>query len=113
MHELSIATNIVEIALEYAKKNNAEEVREIEIEVGELSGVVIQALEFAMDSATKNTIIENAKIILNKVKGYAKCLNCQNEFSATSLYEECPKCNTFNPEIIRGKELQVKSLVVE
>ena len=60
MHELSIAMNVIEIADEYAAKANATVVKEIEIEVGELSGVVLDALEFAMEVAVKNTILEQA-----------------------------------------------------
>ena len=62
MHELSIAINIVEIATEEAKKANVSSVLEIELEVGTLSGIVIDALEFAMDEAIKNSVLQNAKI---------------------------------------------------
>ena len=113
MHELSIATNIIEIATEYAEKNNASVIKEIEIEIGELSGVVVEALEFAMESATKDTLLENAKISINYIPGRAKCLNCRNEFPVASLYETCPECNTFNPEIIKGNELRIKSLIID
>ncbi len=113
MHELSIAANIVEIAEEYAQKNNASVINEIEIDVGELSGVVIEALEFAMDSIIKNTILENSKILINHITGLAKCLECRHEFPVSSLYENCPHCNEFNLEIIKGDELRVKSLIVE
>lgn len=113
MHELSIATNIVEIAVEYAEKNNASVVKEIEIEVGELSGVVVEALEFAMDSATKQTILENAKVKIDFIHGKAKCNHCGHEFPVSSIYEVCPKCNSYNSEIIKGKELRVKSLIVD
>ena len=113
MHELSIAQNIVEIAEEYAIKNNAEIISEIEIEVGEMSGVVIEALEFAMQSATIDTMLSEAKVDIINIKGYAKCLECRNEFSVSSLFDVCPKCNSFHIEIISGKELRIKSILVE
>jgi len=113
MHELSIAQNIVEIAEEYALKNNAEIITEIEIEVGEMSGVVVEALEFAMQSATLDTMLSKAKMDIINIKGKVKCLECKTEFFASSLFDVCPKCNSFHTEIISGKELRVKSILVE
>lgn len=113
MHELSIAQSIIDIAEDYTKKNNASKVNEIEIEVGDLSGVVIEALEFAMDSATKKTMLENAKVNIIAIPGLAECKDCQHEYPVNQLYETCPKCNSYVAEIKSGKELRVKSLIVD
>ena len=113
MHEFSIAVNIVEIATENAKKENASVVKEIEVEVGELSGVVIDALEFCMEAAVKDSILEGAKINLIPVAGRGRCRTCSHEFGIVDLYSACPECNSPAPEIIGGKELRVKSLLVE
>ena len=113
MHELSIAMNVIEIADEYAAKANATVVKEIEIEVGELSGVVLDALEFAMEVAVRNTILEQARCHYLRIPGIARCRKCGNEFSAHDLHTPCPKCNSFEQELISGRELRVKSLVVD
>jgi hydrogenase nickel incorporation protein HypA/HybF len=113
MHELSIALNIVEIAKENAQKAKSNSIKEIELVVGELSGVVYEALEFAMDEAVKNTILENAKRTIIRIPGKAKCDSCSHEFDLKDIYTPCPKCNSFMSEIIEGKELRVKSLIVE
>ena len=44
MHEFSLVLNIIDIVTEYAVKENARDVREVEIEGGDLSGVVIEAM---------------------------------------------------------------------
>jgi hydrogenase nickel incorporation protein HypA/HybF len=113
MHEFSIAVNIVEIATENAIGSGADVVREIDIEVGALSGVVVEALEFCMEAAVRDTMLEGAKWNIHRVPGRARCLNCSNEFDIDDLYTVCPECNSPAPEIIRGRELRVKSLVVE
>jgi hydrogenase nickel incorporation protein HypA/HybF len=61
MHELSIAMNIIDIANEQAKINNLSAIDEIEIEVGELSGVETDALKFAMEVVTRDTILEKSR----------------------------------------------------
>ena len=112
MHELSIAKNIIEIASEQAKIYNLSVIDEIEIEVGELSGVEIDALKFVMEIATKETILENSRTIFTLIPGRARCLICSKEFLINSFFAQCPECKRFNFQIIQGQELRVKSLIV-
>ena len=112
MHELSIAKNIIEIASEQARKNNLSQVNEIEIEVGRLSGVEIEALEFVLEIVTKQTILQNSRTIITSIPGLARCQVCSKEFATDSFIAQCPECKGFNFQIIQGQELRVKSLNV-
>lgn len=112
MHEFSIAVNIVDIASENARKENAQAVKEIEIEVGALSGVVIDALDFCMEAAVKDSILDGARWKITGIPGKGKCRECSLEFEIEDLYTVCPKCSCAAPEIIQGKELRVKSILV-
>ena len=112
MHELTIAQSIVELADEIAVKENAVAVQTIEIEIGALSGVVLDALEFALKIMVKNTKLEKAKINYLKVDGLADCSNCNSQFKTNDLLAFCPKCNHANFRIIDGKQLRIKSLTV-
>jgi hydrogenase nickel incorporation protein HypA/HybF len=113
MHEFSIAMNIVDIATDYAMKENAASVREIEIEVGEISGVVLDALEFCLDAAVKDSVLEGAERKVTRIPGKARCRKCAHEFPVHDLYTLCPKCGCPAPQILQGSELRVKSLLVE
>ena len=113
MHELSIAMSVVDIAAEYAGKENATVVKEIEIEVGELSGVVLEALEFALESAVQNTLLQDAERKIIVIPGKARCTNCSHVFETNDLFAVCPKCRTCAPDIVEGKELRIKSMIVE
>lgn len=112
MHELSIASNIVDIATEETEKANAKDVSELELEIGTQSGVVMEALKFAMESAKKNSVIENAEIIYTEIEAKAKCTSCGELFSPDDIFSPCPKCGSFENEIIEGKELKVSRLIV-
>ena len=105
--------NIIDIANEFAAKENVKVINEIEIEIGEVSGVVYEALEFALECIVKNTILENARRTIIKISGKARCVSCSNEFKIEDLYTPCPNCGHFGSDIIQGKELRVKSLVVD
>jgi len=113
MHELSIAMSVIDIADEYAARENVKCINGIEIEVGELSGVILEALEFAMGFAIKETILENAKCYYIKIPGAVKCKNCLHEFNTNNLYTPCPECNSYEQDILSGRELRVKSLIVD
>ena len=113
MHELSIAVNIVEIAEESTLKEGAKTVSEIELEIGSMSGVVLEAMELALKSAVIGTMLEEAKVKIITIPGKAKCTDCGNEFKIEELYAPCPKCSNPFSDIIEGKELKVKSLKIE
>lgn len=112
MHELSIAYSIVELAEEQANKRNASEIEEIELEIGQLAGVEIQTLDFALQSAVKGTRLENARIVRHIIEGEARCNDCETIFAIGTLFTPCPRCNSYCTKIIHGKELRVKSLIV-
>ena len=113
MHEFSIAMNIVDIASEYAHKEEAKSVKEIEIEVGQLAGIVLDALEFSLEAAVKNTILENAKRTIISLPGVVRCRACSHEYESNDFFSECPQCGAGPPEILQGRELRVKSLLID
>lgn len=113
MHEFSIAVNIVEIAETHAREAGADKVIDICIDVGTQSGVVINALTIAMESAMKDTILENAKVFINEIQAEARCLECNTQFAPEDLFSSCPKCSSFQTEITQGKDLKVQSISVE
>ncbi|WP_299547832.1 hydrogenase maturation nickel metallochaperone HypA [Seonamhaeicola sp.] len=112
MHELSIALGIVKIAEDEAVKAKASTVESIELEIGMLSGVELDSLEFVWPSATKDTILEHSKRIINTIEGKAKCIDCDTIFSLNEYYDSCPKCQSNFKNILKGKELRVKALEV-
>ncbi|MBU1718117.1 MAG: hydrogenase maturation nickel metallochaperone HypA [Bacteroidetes bacterium] len=105
--------NILSIVEENAKKLNATIVHEIEMDIGELSGVDYDALEFAMQHTQKSELLENAKLVINRIPAKARCKSCNHEFDISDLYTACPKCNTFDHDIIQGKELKVKAIHID
>ena len=112
MHELSIVMSIINIAGEQAKQANATIVDEIELDIGTLSGIEMNALDFAWNQAIKKTILENAVRKINRIEAKAKCLDCEAEFNIEHLYDACPVCGEHFLNILQGKELRVKSLMV-
>jgi hydrogenase nickel incorporation protein HypA/HybF len=112
MHELSIVMSIVSIAEEQATAARAQRIEEIELDIGCLSTIETEAFDFAWKEGIKNTALEKATCKINRIKGKGKCLDCETEFEINHYYDPCPVCGQHLVDIIAGKELRVKSLVI-
>jgi hydrogenase nickel incorporation protein HypA/HybF len=113
MHELSIVESLLDLVLEHAEKAEAEKVVAVNLVVGELSGVVDEAVEFYWDFLTKETIAKDARIIFRHVPASLKCRKCGEVFLSSEHGYVCPKCGEQQVDIIAGRELFVESLEVE
>ncbi len=111
MHEFSIALSIVEIADEEAKKANAI-VEKIELEIGELSGVELDALNFVWEAAVKNSVLAEAEKNIRIIKGEASCLDCGHQYPALQFFSQCPACSSMMTTLTRGRELKVKAITL-
>jgi len=112
MHELSIVLSILETVEEQARTHNALKVESLDLVIGSLSGVEMEALEFAWEVAVPGTILAHTKRNILAVQALARCTSCKHEFNVNELFEPCPECGSFRVEILKGKELQIKSLTL-
>ena len=110
MHELSIVMGIVDIAEKEAKKAGVSSFDVIELDIGKLSGIVMEALDFAWDSAVGGTVLEKAERKINRIEAVSKCSRCGHEFVCETLYDACPACGDYFTQMIQGNELKIKSL---
>ncbi|MEN8138869.1 MAG: hydrogenase maturation nickel metallochaperone HypA [Bacteroidota bacterium] len=111
MHELSIVMSIVDIAEEEAKKNNVTHFDEIELQIGTLAGIEFSALEFSWLPGTKNSVLEDAELTIDKIQAQGRCMDCEEEFDIDNFFTQCPKCGSYLVEVFQGKELKVKRLI--
>lgn len=113
MHEMSIAQSIVELAEEQARSRHSEAVEELELEIGRLAGVELHTLDFALESAVKGSMLEQASIVRHIIDGEGRCMDCGQLFPMNALFTPCPVCGSYCVKIIKGKELRVKSIVIK
>lgn len=113
MHELSIAIEIIETSVNVALQNKGKIIKEIEIDIGDVSGVDREALAMALESAKMNTIAENANIVINQVPAIAICNNCNKQINLTEYEFFCRFCYSVDINVISGKELKIKHIIIE
>jgi hydrogenase nickel incorporation protein HypA/HybF len=110
MHEFSIVQSIVDIALESAALNNIEYISAVEVEVGQASGVMPEAMEFAWEAAIAGTLLSKALLKIKQIPLKVKCGICRHQYQPEDIYDACPHCGEINPEILSGKELKVVAI---
>lgn len=113
MHELSVALGIVRIAEEEAKKARVERFSAIDLEIGTMAGIEFEALDFAWSAAVEDTVLQDAEKRIHRIEAKAKCGDCDEEFSISKVYDNCPSCGSYLKHIYQGKELRVRSLDVD
>ncbi len=111
MHELSIATSIVEIAQQEA---GASRVCAVHLKLGPLAGVVKDSLLFSYEMAASGTPLEGSQLVIEEIPAIVRCGVCQRTEELPSIQQlACPACGAPTPELVQGTELQVTALEVD
>jgi hydrogenase nickel incorporation protein HypA/HybF len=111
MHEFSLADDIVKVASEEAHNAGIARLDKIILRVGDLSGVSIDALEFAFGFLREeNKITEHAELEIERIPGRGICKSCGKEVELEHLFLYCPYCETPTVEITEGREFLIVSL---
>jgi hydrogenase nickel incorporation protein HypA/HybF len=112
MHELSIAMSIIDMAQEEAERRDVT-VDAVYIELGPLSGVVAEALQFSYEVACRGTALEGSRLVIQEVPIEVYCPACKAQKTLSSMqWFCCPECGAPTSEVIHGKELVVTALEV-
>jgi hydrogenase nickel incorporation protein HypA/HybF len=112
MHELSIAQSILTIAENAAPKNNAV-ITSVGLQIGELSGIEIEPLKFALSVIKENTVLQKADLDIEIIKGEAECTECKTVFPMSYFCSCCPQCGSYFIKVIKGREMKVLNIIVD
>jgi hydrogenase nickel incorporation protein HypA/HybF len=110
MHELSIASALIDQVGEHASRAGAERVAEISIRMGVLSGIS-RALYFCFPSAARGTMCEEAILHIEEVPLTTMCTHCEAVKTPAGPYNfRCPDCGRATPKVLTGREMQLVSI---
>jgi hydrogenase nickel incorporation protein HypA/HybF len=113
MHEFSIAQNIMGIILAEAKKAKAQKVLKVHLRIGELAQVFPGSLSFCFDFCAKGTIVEAAKLTIERVPVRVYCSSCDETLLVENNRYFCKNCGNLKIELVTGRELQINHLEIE
>jgi len=114
MHELSIAMSIVEMVEEESARRGGLQVAAVHLRIGQLAGVVKEALVSSYEMACADTPLEGSQLVVEEVPVVMYCPSCDaRQPVLASEWFNCPECGASVTEIVQGKELEVVSLEVD
>ena len=112
MHEASLAGGVLQLVEDAARREGFARLLELHLEAGQLSGVDLRALRFALESLAPGTLLDGAQIQIDEPPGQAWCITCCTTVEITSRTDDCPVCGGHRLQPIGGTELKVHELIV-
>ena len=116
MHEYSVMNQLVSALLEELKGRDIHKVKEVQIEVGELTFLGTEQLKFAYQTLSQDTILEGSELDIEEIKSRINCSECGyeggvNYSNKSSVHYQvpvisCPECDS-KPKIVQGKETKI------
>jgi hydrogenase nickel incorporation protein HypA/HybF len=113
MHELALTEGILSIVSSEQKKNGFSRVLEIDIRIGEYSGVIPSCIEEFFPLVAKDTAAESAKLVLEIIPAAFECDDCGYKGPLEKHTACCPDCGGTRIRMTAGREFFVQNLIVE
>lgn len=116
MHEFSLAASLIQYVSDVAKKNGMVEIKEMHIEVGEMTHIDPRQLKFCIKIASQNTVAERSRIYIRRRMPVLRCSKCgvsselKRGENLSDYSMACPSCGSQDVELERGKELVLKRI---
>lgn len=113
MHEYGIAQSLIESCEKHARENSAKKVTKVVVKIGILSGVEPHLLREAYEMFRLGTVCGDAELVLNLQKVKVHCNVCGHEAELEKNEFVCPKCGSFDINVLDGDEMFLMSLELE
>lgn len=111
---MSLVSGILDIAGREAAAAGAEVINVVEVEVGLLAGVEIEALRFCFEVARQGTPgADGARLVIHEVPGHGTCVKCGVSSAVDDFVALCPECGEGLMDITKGREMRVVSINVD
>lgn len=113
MHELSLATDLINAAMATAKQNNARQVLSVTVEVGELAMVNPEQLRFMYEVLTEENMLKGSELKIEIKRAVGECGSCGYKGPVEDKYAvSCPKCG-LTLKAIEGRDVCLKNMEIE
>jgi hydrogenase nickel incorporation protein HypA/HybF len=119
MHELSIASSIVESVLEFVSVHPVKRVLAVRLAIGEFSHVEAEQLRFCYLAITEQTPIQDSVLEIERVEAIVQCGKCSyrgrpkywdDALSVGPIPTlQCPNCGA-TVEAVEGNDCAIKSI---
>jgi hydrogenase nickel incorporation protein HypA/HybF len=123
MHEFSTAKGIVETILAVAKEHGAKRITEVNLQIGILTMLNPEQLEFAFQALTEDTIAKEAKLNISYLPMKLICNSCglSKDISVSRIEDssevitmlKCPRCGSNDTQVDEGRNCNIRDIRIE
>ncbi|MBZ5608476.1 MAG: hydrogenase maturation nickel metallochaperone HypA [Acidobacteriia bacterium] len=113
MHEMSIATSILDAANREALLHPGSRVTKVGLRIGEWAGVDPASLQFCFDALVAGTESQPPSLDIDFRLRQNRCPDCGNIFAPKDYQIECPGCGAAVTEPAGGSELELAYVELE
>lgn len=112
MHEASLAGGVLKLVEDSAASEGFSRLLSLRLEAGQLAGVDVRALRFALEALAPGTLLQGAEIVIDEPPGQAWCLGCGANVAIAQRGEACSRCGGHQLQPTGGLELRVLDMRV-
>jgi len=112
MHEMSLCESILDILEDQAAKDHFTQVKRVSVDIGPLSCVEPEALQFGFDVVMTGSLAEGAVLEIARPPAEALCLGCFKTVPVQARFDSCPECGSDALQVVSGEELKIRELEV-
>jgi hydrogenase nickel incorporation protein HypA/HybF len=109
MHELSLATGIVDTVVRHA---DGRRVTSVDMRIGTLRQVVPESLGFYFGICSRDTVCQGATLEQQIIQAQLRCRTCGEEWELSEPDFRCRSCPGTDVEVVAGTEFEVDAIEV-
>lgn len=108
MHELGLVFALSDLLEQVAAEQDLSRICRVTVELGEVSGVVVEQLQDAWGWASqKSDLLRGCQLELREVPAVTVCNACGRTYATVPQGRICPHCASPDTQLLRGNEFEV------
>lgn len=113
MHEMALTESLLGLVEQQARQHHATAVTAVRVEVGVLSTVEPESLQFCFDAIKAHyPIAATAVLELLMPPGQAFCLSCTDTVTIARRGDPCPRCGHYGLHVTAGDDLRLVDMEI-
>jgi hydrogenase nickel incorporation protein HypA/HybF len=113
MHELGIATAVLDAVREETTRHPGMRAREVCLRIGSLAGVDPESLRFGFEALVQGSDLDPLALRIEERARRHTCMQCGVEFEVVNYDSLCPSCGSGQTVCTSGEELDIAYLEME